>query len=134
VKVYAGFFAVPKQFAHALIGAAVTLLWALPAHAHHSIAMFDPEKRLTLSGTVREFQFTNPHCFIQLMVPSEGAMVEWSVELASPAHLIRSGWKRNTLKTGDKITVIISRARDGSNGGLFLSGTGDDGKAIGAPP
>jgi hypothetical protein len=134
VKVYAWFFAVPKKTVLALLAAAVALQLALPARAHHSIAMFDPEKRLTLSGTVREFQFTNPHCFIQLMVPSGGALVEWSVELASPAHLIRSGWKRNTLKAGDKITVTISRARDGSNGGLFLSATGADGKPIGVPP
>jgi hypothetical protein len=68
------------------------------------------------------------------MVPSEGGMVEWSVELASPAHLIRSGWKRNTLKAGDKITVIIRPARAGGNGGLFLSATGEDGKPIGVAP
>jgi hypothetical protein len=123
----------PKRFELALLVAAAALQLA-PASAHHSIAMFDPQQRLTLTGTVREFQFTNPHSFIQLMVPSEGGMVEWSVELASPAHLIRSGWKRNALKAGDKITVIISRARDGSHGGLFLSATGEDGKAIGAPP
>jgi hypothetical protein len=127
VKVYAG---MPK----ALFGAAIALQLALPVRAHHSVSMFDSEKSVTLSGTVREFQFTNPHCFIQLMVPSEGGMVEWSVELASPAHLIRSGWKRNTLKAGDKITVIIRPARAGGNGGLFLSATGEDGKPIGVAP
>lgn len=122
------------KFAKGLITAAVALQMTLPSVAHHSVAMFDTEKQLTLSGTVREFQFSNPHCFIQLVVPSGTDVVEWSIEMASPAHLIRSGWNRTTIKVGDKLKVIINPARSGSNGGLFVSATLEDGRPVGVQP
>ena len=89
---------------------------------------------MTLSGTVKVFQFTNPHCWIQLLVSTGDSTTEWSIELGSPAHLIRAGWKPNTLKPGDKITVIVNPLREGANGGGFVSATGVDGKPIGALP
>lgn len=108
------------------------LLCALPVCAHHSQAMFDPDQKLTLSGTVKEFQFTNPHCYIQLLVATEGSGTEeWSIELGAPAHLLRGGWKPKTLKPGDKITVVINPLRDGSKGGHYQSATGADGKSLG---
>jgi Family of unknown function (DUF6152) len=109
------------------------LLLAAPAFAHHSAAMFDLKRAVTLTGTVKEFQFTNPHCFIQLVVNDEQGVSEWSIEMGAPAHLLRSGWKPRTLKPGDKITVIVNPLSDGGKGGNYASGTGPDGKSIGGP-
>ena len=97
--------------------------------------MFDVGKRLTLAGTVKEFQFGNPHCFIQLMVQGEdGTLTEWSIEMGSPSHLIRHGWKVSTIKAGDKISVVVNPLRDGGKGGNYVSATDADGKAVGAEP
>jgi hypothetical protein len=107
---------------------------ALPVTAHHSGAMFDDGKSVTLSGTVKEFQWTNPHCWIQVLVPgTSGAAeaVEWSVEMGAPFELFRTGLRPKTIKPGDRITVVIHPMRDGSPAGLFVSATGSDGKAIG---
>jgi hypothetical protein len=113
-----------------LTGAALAL--ALPAIAHHSFAMFDTSKPTPLVGTVKELQWTNPHCFIQLLVAGGGdakdTQDEWSIEMASPGQLLRGGWKPGTLKPGDKITLVIFPMRDGSKGGTYLSGTGPNGK------
>jgi hypothetical protein len=99
--------------------------------AHHSGAMFDDKKPLTLSGTVKQFQWTNPHCWIQLMVPAEGGKsIEWSVEMGAPFEVIRTGLKPSSLKQGDKLTVVIHPMRDGSHGGLYVSATRPDGKPL----
>ena len=74
--------------------------------AHHSFAMFDQSKLVPLQGTVKEFRWTNPHVFIQLLVKNEdGTDEEWSIEMTSPEHLARVGWKPGTLKPGDKVTL-----------------------------
>jgi hypothetical protein len=93
-----------------------------PAIAHHSAAIFDATRSLTLVGTVKMFQWTNPHCWIQILVPSQGTTTEWSVEMGSPSQLYRKGWRPATLKPGDKVTVVIHPIKDGSNGGSFVSG------------
>jgi Family of unknown function (DUF6152) len=111
---------------------------ARSALAHHSHAMFDTEKQVTLVGTVKEFQWNNPHCWIQLLVadPSDpnAAPVEWGVEMGAPIQLIRHGWKASSLKPGDKITVVVNPLRDGRPGGQIVSAIGPDGKPIGAVP
>jgi Family of unknown function (DUF6152) len=110
------------------------LLAALPVFAHHSGAMFEDKKSVTLNGTVKAFQWTNPHCFIQMLVPGkDGSMTEWSVELGAPFEVIRTGFKPKTLQPGDKITVVIHPMRDGSNAGLFVSAVTSDGKQLGKP-
>ena len=100
------------------------------AQAHHSFAMFDQTKQVTLNGTVKEFQWTNPHAFIELMDTSGKV---WSVELNSPNNLIRQGWKRTAMKPGDKVTVVLNPLRDGTLGGLFNAVTLPDGKVLGNP-
>lgn len=110
-----------------LIGLAATLI-ALPAAGHHSGAMFDDDKSVTLAGTVKSFQWTNPHCWIQLLVRGDSGSIEWSVEMGSPSVLFRAGWKPGTLQAGEKITVVIHPMRDGTPGGLFVSASGVDGK------
>ena len=90
---------------------------ALPAIAHHSFpAQYDAEKAITLTGTVTKVEWTNPHIFIYIDVPDEtnGEVVNWALELGGPNALLRLGWKRDSLKTDDLITVEGSLARDGS--------------------
>ena len=93
---------------------------------------------MTLVGTVKEFQWNNPHCWIQLLVPDpndpKAPPVEWGVEMGAPIQLLRHGWKLGTLKPGDKITVVVNPLRDGRPGGQFVSAIGSDGKPIGTAP
>ena len=101
-----------------------------PAQAHHSFAMFDQTRQVTVTGTVKEFQWTNPHAFIEV-IDASGKL--WSVELNSPNNLIRQGWKRTAMKPGDKVSVIINPLRDGAAGGLFDAVTLPDGTVLGNP-
>jgi len=102
-----------------------------PVLAHHSFAMFDRTKQVTLKGTVREFQWTNPHAFIHVQVPAaDGSSDTWQVELNSPNNLKRQGWKSGTLKTGDNVTVVLNPLKDGSKGGLFVTITLPDGSVL----
>jgi hypothetical protein len=94
------------------------------AFAHHSFAMFDSQKTITLEGTIKEFQWTNPHTWIQLLVQdASGKEVEWSIEGGSVNGLARAGWKRTLLKAGDKATVVIHPLKDGNPGGSLVTVT-----------
>jgi Family of unknown function (DUF6152) len=104
-----------------------------PLRAHHSGAMYAAEKTDTLQGTVRIFQWSNPHCWIQLLVPKDGVTQEWSVEMGSTAELYRSGWRPATVKPGDQVTIVVHPMRDGSPGAHFLSAVGPDGAPLGKP-
>ncbi len=111
-----------------LASAVAVSIFALPCAAHHSAAIFDAKRPLTLHGTVRLFQWTNPHCWIQVMVPAPSAATEWSVEMGSPSQLYRKGWRPRTLKPGDRVTIVIYPTKDGTKGGEFISGTGPNGE------
>ena len=115
-----------------IIGAAV-LLTAPPANAHHSFAMFDQQKVMTLNGTVKEFRWVNPHSAIFVKIDgSDDPDKLWSVEMTSPSNLTRRGWTRDTLKPGDRISVEINPLRDGRHGGGFRSATLlDSGRVLG---
>jgi hypothetical protein len=114
------------------VAGAVLVLAAIPAVAHHSFAMFDQARTVKLSGTVTQFQWTNPHSFIELEVPAKGGGSEhWSIELNSPNNLTRQGWKRTSIKPGDKVTVTINPLRDGKKGGLFSTIILPDGHMLG---
>lgn len=110
----------------------------VPAMAHHSGGLWDQTKTLTLQGTVRQFQWTNPHCFIQLLVLNDAgstgtpAQQEWSIEMASPFQVLSGGWRPGTLQAGDKIKVTVHPARDGTRAGNFISAVSADGHALGA--
>jgi len=109
-----------------LLTAAILLALASPGavFAHHSFAMFDNQKSLDLEGTIKEFQWTNPHSWIQLIVKDpSGKDVEWSIEGGSPNGLGRSGWTRISLKPGDKATIVIHPLKDGTPGGSLMSAT-----------
>jgi hypothetical protein len=96
---------------------AMLLALSLPAYAHHSFpAQYDASKAVTLTGKVTRVEWTNPHIFIYIDVPDEttGQVVNWALEMGGPNALLRLGWKRDSLKTDDLITVEGSLARDGS--------------------
>jgi uncharacterized protein DUF6152 len=105
---------------------------AAPAFAHHSGAMFEPVKEVTLKGVIKEFQWTNPHAWIQINVPdASGKLVEWSIECASPNTMSRGGWKKGTLKPGDQVTIVTHPMKDGTSAGSLVSVTLADGSTLG---
>jgi hypothetical protein len=115
-----------------VLGSAAILSLGMPCEAHHSSAMFDAQKSVTLQGTVKSFQWTNPHCWIQLLVPAGTKVTEWSIEMGSPEQVYRSGWRRSTLPPGTSLTVVIHPVRDGTPGGQFVSAAGANGVRPGA--
>jgi hypothetical protein len=91
------------------------------ALAHHSGAMFDRQKTVPLEGTVKEFQYTNPHCWILLLVPrANGEAMEWDVEGSAPMRLTGWGLTPDTLKAGDKVSLRIHPLKDGRHGGSLI--------------
>jgi hypothetical protein len=109
------------------------------AWGHHSFAMFDLEKQVTVEGTVKEFQWTNPHCWLQVAVPDgKGGTQEWSFEMGAMGMLARTGWKSSTVKPNDKVTVLMNPLKSGAPSGRLLEVTLPDGRVMGpggsAPP
>src|SRR6187455_1419945 len=103
-----------------LIASTLVVMFIAPVFAHHSPAAFEASKSITLTGTVKEFRWQNPHTWIEVNVPnSKGKTVLWGVELTSPTYLVRAGWKSNTIKPGDKVTVIVNPVRTGEPAGIF---------------
>src|SRR5258708_13791794 len=104
-----------------LAGIAVAMS-AIPALAAHSLAMFDAEKSKALEGTVKEFQWTNPHSWILMMVNNaQGQPEQWAIELGGPAGLARQGWVPKTLTPGIKVKTLVHPPRAGTNGGQVLA-------------
>ena len=124
-----------KRRVCAAVLSAGLILVAIPARAHHSFAMFDTKKRVTLSGTVTAFEWTNPHAYIELDVPDEkGVVKHWSIELGSPSILMQGGWKFKDLKYGDKVTMVVNPLKSGESGALLSSITMPDGRVLGNGP
>jgi hypothetical protein len=120
------------RFSIACAAALALCLPALPAQAHHSMAMFDQTKTVVLNGTVKQFQWTNPHCYIQLTVKdASGAEKEWALEMGAPMYLYAKGWRPSSLKAGTPIKVTINPLRNGEPGGIVLTASTADGKQIG---
>lgn len=92
---------------------------AQPSLAHHSFAMFDQNKVVSLKGEITEFEWSNPHVSMTVAVPGPAGVQEWTVELTSPGNLTRSGWTRHSVKPGDKVIVDVNPLRDGKHGGGF---------------
>lgn len=117
------------------IAVLMVFLMATTLVGHHSFAAFDMEKTSTLSGVVKEFQWVNPHSWIQLLVKDKaGKDVEWSIETGSPSSLVRRGWKPSALKSGDRITVTMHPLRDGRPAGSLIDVILADGTKIGGNP
>lgn len=119
-----------KGLAATLIGALA--LFAFPAFPHHSAAMFDRDRVVELSGTIKEMQWTNPHIWIQVNVANAaGALEEWSVEGGSPGTLSRDGWRPTTFKPGDQVTFKVNPMRDGTHAALFIGAKLSGGQTLG---
>ena len=105
---------------------------AVPASAHHSFAMFDAAKDVTLKGTVKEFEWTNPHSWLRVTVMDEktGKPVLWALELSSPARLTTMGMHRDSVKAGDQVSVTFHPMKDGTRGGQFVSAVLPGGKNV----
>lgn len=101
---------------------------ASPALAHHSLAYYDTSSYRTVEGTVKSFEWSNPHTSLTLLVENEpGVVEEWTFEGGNPGRLNMSNFPRNAVAAGEKITVSYNANRDGSNGGFFLAVTKADG-------
>jgi hypothetical protein len=122
-----------RKFHRLLLTAA--MLPAGTVLAHHSPVMFDQSQPRTMTGTVREFQWTNPHSYIQLVVKNDqGQDEEWSLEMGASVYLYNLGWRPSTLKAGDTVTVTVAPLRKGGQGGLLLKAATADGTPIGRTP
>jgi Family of unknown function (DUF6152) len=103
-----------------------------PALAHHSFAMFDSTKTITLTGTVKEFEWVNPHSWIRVLVENAAGMPEeWAFEMGSPGQLAAGGWKKDSLKVGDVVTISARPMKDGSRGGSGGNIKNADGVCVG---
>ena len=115
--------------------AIIVVVFAAGAQAHHSFAMFDQEKMITVSGTLKEFEWTNPHCWLHVAAvdPATGRSVEWAFEMGSIGQIAAQGWKADTVKPGDKITVEGHPMKDGSRGGQYRAAKLADGRTLANP-
>ena len=119
----------------AAVVALTVLMLALstPAYVHHSGAMFDRTREIKITGAVTEFQWTNPHASFKVDVLGDDGKTEtWSIEMNGPNNLVRAGWKRTTIKAGDKVKVAGRPFMNGDPGGILLSVTLPNGQVLGA--
>ena len=119
-----------KAIALATLGLAAV---AAPAFAHHSFAMFDQTKSVTMKGTVKELEWANPHAWLRVEIVDEatGKPMQYALEMGSVSRSTYDGWNRNTVRPGDPVTVTFAPLRDGSRGGMYLSVVLPDGKRLG---
>jgi hypothetical protein len=108
------------------------MAFVVPVAAHHSFAMFDYNKEITITGAVKELQWVNPHIHLIVSVPDgKGGVADWDVEGGTPGNLRRNGWSRDVVKPGEKISVLIRPMKDGTNGGQLVRANRGDGTQIG---
>jgi|SRR4051812_33800017 hypothetical protein len=114
-----------------VIAAPLAVLISPPALAHHSFAMFDTGKTVTLKGTVKEYEWTNPHSWLRVMVQDQasGKQLQWALEMSSPARQATLGMTPETVRPGDVVTVTFHPLKDGSRGGQFIQAILPNGKA-----
>ena len=105
---------------------------ASSAWAHHSFAMFDLDKEVTLEGAVKDVQWANPHVWLEVDVADgNGGTKKWSFEMGTTGMLTRAGWKSSTLKVGDKVKVVCNPLRSGDPSGRLVTVTLPDGRVLG---
>lgn len=114
-----------------MLSSIVAACFTTVAAAHHSTAEFDYTKQVTIKGTVKEVQWTNPHSYIQLIADGDGGdKIQWSVEIGSPSLNINMGWRKNSVKVGDVVTMGLSPARNGKPYGTLRVLTFADGQTL----
>ena len=117
-----------------LAAAVLAVSTAGPAWAHHSFAMFDRDKNVTMSGTVTEFEWTNPHVWIHMSVADQaGKTVVWSFEMQAIQADMAGGWRSDSVKPGDKVSIEFHPLKDGSRGGQLVSAVLANGAKLGGP-
>ncbi len=115
------------------LAAALLPLCAGPVLAHHSFAMFDASKLLAKAGTVKEFEWANPHVWLHIMAPdASGTPREWSFEMQATNAAASGGWSSQSVRPGDKVTIEFHPLKDGSRGGELVAATLPDGKRLGS--
>jgi hypothetical protein len=116
----------------AALAAIAAIAFAIQAQAHHSFAMFNNEKTITVSGTLKEFEWTNPHCWLHIAVmdAKTGETSDWAFEMGSIGQVAQQGWKADSVKVGEKITIDAHPMKDGSRGGQYLAAKLADGRSF----
>ncbi len=115
-----------------LIAAAALLMLGIPAWAHHGNAAYDDKNPITITGVVTEFEWANPHAQIYLDVKDDkGKTVHWSVETYSPGKLVRAGWAKDSVKVGDRVSINLIPAKNGSPVGFLHKLVLPGGKELG---
>jgi WD40 repeat protein len=118
-----------------LLGVVLTAvgLLAVPLSAHHGAASFDNTKELTLKGTVTEWTWSNPHCFLKFdAMDDTGTVRSWVVETGNPTDMSRSGWARTSFKAGDAVTVTITPVKSGAPVGRMRRVVLPNGQTLGS--
>ena len=123
-----------KELFSAALGVIGLALCSNSAVSHHSEAMFDPDKVVTITGTVTEFQYVNPHVWLFVQVRDKGVETLWAFETGSVSSLMRAGIKKSSLMPGDEVTVRAHPLRDGRPGGQWLAVTKSDGTTLSLRP
>ena len=109
------------------------LLWSpAPLLGHHGAATFDTENEITLKGTVQEWRWSNPHCFLRFDVTDERGTVTWTVETSHPIDMVRRGWSRTMFETGDEVTITLQPVKSGAPIGRVRSVVLPGGQKLGA--
>jgi len=123
-----------KRSLKVLILTTASLCVADPVFAHHSFAMFNREKADNITGMVKEYEWTNPHVWIHITVPDDaGVSREWSFEMQSVQQDAAAGWRADSVKPGDKVSIEYHPLKDGSRGGQLMSATLANGQHLGPP-
>jgi Family of unknown function (DUF6152) len=124
------FFVKNKAFG-ILAGIISLLVAAVPLAAHHGSAGYDLDKELTMKGTVTQWLWANPHCFLKYdTTDDKGGVVHWAAEVSNPIDMTRRGWSRNTLNTGDQVTVTVRPAKNGLPVGQLMKVVLPNGKEL----
>ena len=111
-----------KRTVRAAVIASAFLIGSMTLLAHHGSASFDPDKRLTLEGSVTEWLWANPHCFLKVDAKDDtGSVRNWNLELGNPTDMTAVGFKRTTFKAGDKVTVTVQPVKSGAPVGRLIS-------------
>jgi hypothetical protein len=126
------------QFKAILSVSCVLIMGVAPALAHHSFSMFDREKTVNLNGVVKQFEWTNPHAWLYVMVMDDsGKAIEYPLEMQGTGQAQKNGWRPDTIKPGDRVSIAMHPLKSGSHGGQLLSVVLPDGRKLavtGAPP
>ena len=107
------------------------VLAPLPSAAHHSYSMFDMNKTVAMQATIVRFKWQNPHAFIELDAAARGGTERWAIEMNSPNNLAQEGWKRTSLKPGDRVRIWVHPLRSGARGGSYVGVRLPDGSTLG---